>query len=60
MNAHALVQTAQALMGGDRGVLTMNESDPICNERFAALGIPPTAEARRAWRELIVTMPEPY
>jgi fructose-bisphosphate aldolase class I len=57
MNADALTQTAQALTAGDKGVLAMDESDPTCNKRFAALGIPQTADARRAWRELIVTTP---
>jgi len=33
----------------------MDESNPTCNKRFAALGIPQTEEARRAYRELIVT-----
>ena len=33
----------------------MDESTPTCNKRFAALGIPQTVEARRAYRELIVT-----
>ena len=35
----------------------MDESNPTCNKRFARLGIPQTVEARRAWRELIVTTP---
>jgi fructose-bisphosphate aldolase class I len=35
----------------------MDESNPTCNKRFAALGIPQTVEARRAYRELIVTTP---
>ncbi len=35
----------------------MDESTPTCNKRFAALGIPQTVEARRAYRELIVTTP---
>ena len=35
----------------------MDESTPTCNRRFAALGIPQTEEARRAYRELIVTTP---
>jgi fructose-bisphosphate aldolase, class I len=33
----------------------MDESNPTCNQRFAKLGIPQTVEARRAYRELIVT-----
>jgi fructose-bisphosphate aldolase class I len=35
----------------------MDESLPTCNKRFASLGIPQTVEARRAYRELIVTTP---
>jgi fructose-bisphosphate aldolase class I len=35
----------------------MDESTPTCNKRFASLGIPQTVEARRAYRELIVTTP---
>jgi fructose-bisphosphate aldolase class I len=35
----------------------MDESNPTCNKRFAALGIPQTEEVRRAYRELIVTTP---
>jgi len=35
----------------------MDESTPTCNERFARVGIPQTEEARRAYRELIVTTP---
>ena len=35
----------------------MDESNPTCNKRFAKLDIPQTVEARRAYRELIVTTP---
>lgn len=35
----------------------MDESTRTSNERFAALNIPQTEEARRSWRELIVTTP---
>jgi fructose-bisphosphate aldolase class I len=45
------------LVAGDRGLLAMDESDPTCNKRFAKLGIPQTAEARRAYREMIATTP---
>ena len=51
------VETAQALMASDKGLLAMDESNATCNKRFAALGIPQTEEARRTWRELIVTTP---
>jgi len=57
MNTQVLIETAKALLGAGRGLLAMDESTPTCNKRFASLGIPQTEEARRAYRELIVTTP---
>ena len=57
MNAQVLTDTARTLVAGDKGLLAIDESDHTCNERFAGLGIPQTTEARRAWRELILTTP---
>ena len=57
MNAQELTDTARALVAGDKGLLAMDESTPTCDKRFRKLGIPLTVEARRAWRELIVTTP---
>jgi fructose-bisphosphate aldolase class I len=57
MNAQKLIDTARALVAGDKGLLAMDESIPTCNKRFARLGIPQTEEARRAYREVIVTTP---
>jgi len=51
------MNTARTLVADDKGVLAMDESNPTCNSRFAKLGIPQTEDARRAWRELIVTTP---
>jgi len=51
-----VVMTKQLLMG-DKGILAMDESIPTCNKRFAHLGIAQTVEARRSYRELIVTTP---
>src|ERR1039457_4153433 len=45
------------MVADDKGLLAMDESNPTCDERFARLAIPQTVEARRAWRELIVTTP---
>ena len=52
-----IISTARALVAGDKGLLAMDESNPTCNKRFAKLNIPQTVEARRAYRELIVTTP---
>jgi len=57
MNAQELIDTANALVADDKGLLAMDESNPTCNKRFAKLGIPQTEETRRAYRELIVTTP---
>jgi fructose-bisphosphate aldolase class I len=57
MNTGALTDTATALVAGDKGLLAMDESTSTCNARFARLGIAQTEEARRAYRELIVTTP---
>jgi fructose-bisphosphate aldolase, class I len=57
MNAQGLMDTARTLVAGDKGLLAMDESNPTINKRFAAFGIPQTEEARRAYRELIVTTP---
>ena len=57
MGAQNLICTAAALMAGDKGLLAMDESTPTCNKRFAPLGIALTAEARRAYRDMIVTTP---
>ncbi|MFM2177698.1 MAG: hypothetical protein RL015_1796 [Verrucomicrobiota bacterium] len=49
-----LIDTAQALVADDKGILAMDESNGTCDERFTALGIPQTLESRRAYRELLV------
>ncbi|MFZ0393883.1 MAG: class I fructose-bisphosphate aldolase [Terracidiphilus sp.] len=53
----SLADTATALFADSKGLLAMDESNPTCNKRFAGLGIPQTEEARRAYREMIVTTP---
>ena len=57
MDTQALTATAKALLADDRGLLAMDESNPTCDKRFAPLGIPLTVEARRRYREMIVTAP---
>ena len=57
MNAQILTDTAKAMVADHKGLLAMDESNPTCNKRFAKLGIAQTVEARRAYRELIITTP---
>jgi len=58
MNTQKLISTVQALLKRDKGLLAMDESNTTCNKRFALLGIPQTEEARRSYRELILTTPD--
>ncbi len=57
MTRQTLIDTARALLANYKGLLAMDESTETCNKRFAKAGIPQTEEARRAYRELIVTTP---
>ena len=57
VTALELADTAHRLVGSGKGLLAMDESNGTCDKRFAAVGIPQTEEARRAYRELIVTTP---
>jgi fructose-bisphosphate aldolase, class I len=57
MNVQELMNIAGKLAAGDKGLLAIDESSPTCNKRFAKLGIPQTEEARRTYRELILTTP---
>ena len=57
MNAQVLTDVATMLVADDKGLLAMDESNGTCNKRFATVGILQTEQARRAYRELIVTTP---
>jgi fructose-bisphosphate aldolase class I len=59
MNADmkTLIDTAQAMVAADKGLLAMDESVDTCNKRFASAGIPQTIEMRRAYRELLLSAP---
>jgi len=57
MKSQGLSDTVTMLFADSKGLLAMDESTPTCNKRFASFGIPQTEEARRAYRELIVTTP---
>lgn len=53
-----LKETTKSLMEKGKGILAMDESNGTCNKRFEKLGIAPTEENRRAYRELILTSPD--
>ncbi|MDP2114185.1 MAG: class I fructose-bisphosphate aldolase [Bacteroidota bacterium] len=58
MNTNELIGTARLMVDDSKGILAMDESFPTANKRFAKLGIPQTVEARRAYREMLVTTPD--
>lgn len=43
MMTSQLTETANSLASNDKGLLEMGESNPTCNKRFAAQGIPQPA-----------------
>ena len=55
MNSQDMINTAKAMVANDKGLLAMDESNPTCNKRFAALEIPQTEELRCVYRVMIVT-----
>jgi len=57
MNTQELNGYHEKLVADHKGLLAMDESNSTCNKRFAKAGIPQTVEARRAYRELILTTP---
>ena len=57
MNLEDSTDIAKALVSDNKGILAMDESNPTCNKRFAALEIPRTAELRLSYREMIITTP---
>jgi fructose-bisphosphate aldolase class I len=52
-----LAETARKMLADHKGLLAMDESNGTCNKRFAKAGIEQTEEARRRYRELILTTP---
>ena len=57
MNLKEIIITAKSLVADGKGLLAIDESNPTCNKRFAAAGIPQTEEFRRSYREMIITTP---
>lgn len=52
-----MIATARDLMAPGKGMLAMDESVGTCNRRLAKFGIAQTEDARRRYRELLVTAP---
>jgi fructose-bisphosphate aldolase class I len=57
MSKQELASIVEAMVPPGKGLLAMDESNRTCDKRFEDVGIAPTEENRRAYRELIVTTP---
>jgi fructose-bisphosphate aldolase class I len=57
VNLQTLEATAKSMVAAGKGLLAIDESTGTCNQRFAAFGIPQTAESHRLYRQLIVDTP---
>jgi fructose-bisphosphate aldolase class I len=52
-----LKATAMAMVAPPKGILAADESTATLSRRFERLGIPSTADSRRAYREMLLTTP---
>ena len=57
MSKQDLATIVKAMVAPGKGLLAMDESNRTCNKRFEDVGVAPTEENRRAYRELILTTP---
>src|SRR5712691_781070 len=52
---HNLEETARALVAPGKGILAADESDGTIKKRFDSIGVEPTEDSRRAYRDLLFT-----
>lgn len=57
MSIEELAQTALALVPAGKGIVAIDESPNTIGRRFAAVDVANTQDHRRAWRELLLTVP---
>ena len=57
MDKQELATIARALVAPGKGLLLIDERNRTCKNRFEEVGIAPTEENHRAYRELILTSP---
>lgn len=53
-----LAQIAEKMVSNKRGILAVDESIGTMSTRLESVGVDPTEENRRSYRELLVTTPE--
>ena len=55
MGTEKLAATATALVAAGKGVLAADESNGTMSQRRESIGVVPTPDTRRDWRQLIFT-----
>ncbi|MDP6823374.1 MAG: fructose-bisphosphate aldolase class I [Dehalococcoidia bacterium] len=55
MDTEQLASTAKTLVAPGRGILAADESNGTMSRRLESIGVEPTAESRRDWRQLVFT-----
>src|SRR6478735_4039600 len=55
MNIKELEAIARSIVSDSRGVLAADESSPTIKKRFEPIGVEPTEENRRRYREILFT-----
>jgi len=52
-----LQSTIEAMVQKGKGILAADESNPTIAKRFKPIGVEPTEESRRSWRNLLLSTP---
>lgn len=58
MDKEALIHTARQMVRPGRGILAADESNSTADKRLSDVGIEPSEEMRRQYRELLLSTPE--
>jgi len=57
MDKNKLKKVAERMVAPGKGILAIDESFPTIKKRFTAVGVEDSEENRRAYRELLITIP---
>jgi fructose-bisphosphate aldolase class I len=58
MSIEQLEEIAQAMVAEGKGIIAIDESNATCKKRFDSVGIESSEENRRAYREMLLTVPK--
>jgi fructose-bisphosphate aldolase, class I len=58
MSIDQLADIARAMVAPGKGIIAIDESNATCKKRFDSVGVECTEENRRAYREMLLTVPK--